>query len=34
VEFVSFLRSERKFGSLDELREAIGADVAAARSVQ
>jgi len=32
VEFVSFLRGERKFGSLDELREAIRGDVAAARA--
>lgn len=31
VEFVRYLRKERKFGSLDELRQAIGDDVAAAR---
>jgi riboflavin kinase/FMN adenylyltransferase len=32
VEFVRFVRGERKFASLDELREAIGEDVAAARA--
>jgi len=34
VEFLRFVRGERKFGSVEELREQVGRDIAAVRGAR